>query len=81
MNSIINSKSLFIVSSPFQAVCAIEAVHEYEIYNPVFIILLGSQSGQNSNTLKILHSNNFKNTYELFYSSFFDILFIFLIST
>lgn len=75
MNSMKNSKSLFIVSSPFQAVCAVEAVYEYRIQNPVFIILLGSQSGQNSNTLKILHSNNFKNIYELFFSSFFDIFF------
>jgi hypothetical protein len=74
MNSKDNTKSLFVISSPFQAICAIEAVHEYEVKNPVFIILLGKNAEVNSNTLKVLDLNNITNVYKIIFNSFFDLV-------
>lgn len=65
-----SKKALFIVSSPFQAICAIEAVYKYKIDSPVFVILQGQQQKVNSTTIKIFAKCDFENKYELVYQSF-----------
>jgi len=69
-----NKSALFIISSPFQAICAIEAVYEYKIDSPVFVILQGQQQKVNLTTSKILKKSGFDNRYELVYNSFIRLM-------
>ncbi len=69
-----SKKALFIVSSPFQALCAIEAVYQYKIDFPIFIVLQGQLQKVNSNTIKIIDRFGFANKYELCYKSFKSLL-------
>jgi len=70
----VEMNGLYIISSPFQAICAIESITFYKIIDPVFIVLHGQQKMVNSKTAKIIEINGFKNIYELTYSTFYDIL-------
>jgi len=70
-----SKKALFIVSSPFQALCAIEAIYQYKIDFPIFIALYGQARQNNSNASNIIDQFGFTNNkYELCYQSFKSLL-------
>lgn len=69
-----SNKALFIISSPFQAICAIEAVYEYKVDSPIFVILQGQLQKVNSTTSKILDKSGFAKKYELVYQSFIKLI-------
>lgn len=67
-------KAVFIITSPFQAICAVEAALKFKIKTPVFILLQGQKHEVNKNTKDIFELNNINEFHILVYNSFLQIL-------
>ena len=68
-----DKSSLFIINTPFQTLCAIEAIKEYKIIDYKIVILRNVNDTFNSKTEEILADFNLKFTY-IFIQSFFELL-------
>jgi len=68
--------ALFIISTPFQALCAVEALHYYNINldHADFVIINGKSATVNSQSEIILNLNNIYSCKTIIYSSFRKLL-------
>lgn len=66
-------RSVFIVSSPLQAMCALEAAYVYNVVWPVFVIL-SDRSTNNEGTINILHKYGILDLKILNCSSFYQVV-------
>jgi len=65
--------SLFIINSPFQALCTAEAIKEYNISNYLIVLLRNRNDKRNDKTEKILEDFSLKYTH-VFITSFYGLL-------
>lgn len=72
-----DQKSLIIISSPFQAICAIEAINNFNIKDFEIIILYGRTKAENETCKVVLDTYNYKYTELTFPSYLYGIKYLY----